>query len=48
MTPGQKAEARVDKLRIQSAQDLDIDAIAFDAGVHVRYADLVGCEASLI
>jgi hypothetical protein len=48
MTPGQKAEARIDELGIRSAQELDIEAIAYDAGVHVRYAPLVGCEATLV
>lgn len=48
MTPGQRAEARVEELGIRSPQELDVEAIAYDAGVHVRYAALVGCEATLI
>lgn len=48
MTPGQRAEARIDELGIQRPEDLDVEAIAYDAGVHVRYADLRGCEATLV
>lgn len=48
MSPGQVAEARIDELGIQRPEDLDVEAIAYDAGVHVRYADLKGCEATLI
>lgn len=48
MTPGQRAETRIEELGIRSPKELDIEAIAYDAGVHVRYAGLVGCEATLI
>ena len=48
MTPGQRAEARIAELGIRDPKDLDVEAIAFDAGVSVRYAPLVGCEATLV
>ena len=48
MTPGQRAEARIAELGIRDPGDLDVEAIAFDAGVSVRYAPLVGCEATLV
>jgi len=48
MTPGQRAEARIAELGIRDPKDLDVEAIAFDAGVAVRYAPLIGCEATLV
>jgi len=48
MIPGQLAEARLTELGIRDAKDLDVEAIAFDAGVEVRYATLAGCEATLV
>lgn len=48
MTPGQAAEARIAELGIRDPKDLDIEAIAFDAGVRVEYAPLTGCEATLV
>lgn len=48
MTPGQRAEARVAELGISDPQDLDIEAIAFDACVQVEYKNLIGCEATLV
>jgi Zn-dependent peptidase ImmA (M78 family) len=48
MTPGQRAEARIAELGIRDPKDLDVEAIAFDAGVSVRYAPLIGCEATLV
>ncbi|MES1264289.1 MAG: hypothetical protein ABUU24_01405, partial [Variovorax sp.] len=48
MTPGQRAEARIAELGIRDPGDLDVEAIAFDAGVSVRYAPLIGCEATLV
>ena len=48
MTPGQRAEARIAELCIRDAKELDVEAIAFDAGVSVRYEPLVGCEATLV
>lgn len=43
-----KAEALIEELGISSPQELDVEAIAFDSGVQVRYEPLVGCEASLV
>lgn len=48
MTPGERAEALIAELGIASPGELDVDAIAFDAGVEVSYEALVGCEASLV
>lgn len=48
MSPGQHAEARIAELGIRDPKDLDVEAIAFDAGVSVRYAELIGCEATLV
>lgn len=47
MTPGERAEAVVEGLGISSPEDLDVDAIAFDAGVEIVYEQLNGCEATL-
>lgn len=46
--PGHRAEQLVDELCITSAADLDVEAIAFDQGVEVRYEPLNGCEATLV
>jgi hypothetical protein len=48
MSPGQQAEARIAELGIRDPKDLDVEAIAVDAGVSVRYAPLMGCEATLV
>jgi hypothetical protein len=48
MTPGQRAEARIAELGIRDPRDLDVEAIAVDAGVSVRYEPLEGCEATLV
>jgi hypothetical protein len=48
MTPGQRAEARIAELGIRDPKDLDVEAIAADAGVSVRYESLEGCEATLV
>lgn len=48
MTPGQRAEARIAELGIRDPEDLDVEAIAADAGVAVRYESLDGCEATLV
>jgi hypothetical protein len=42
------AEARIALLGISRPEDIDIDAIAWDAGVEVKYAALGGCEATLV
>jgi len=48
MTPAIRAETRIAELGIRDPKDLDIDAIAFDSGVSVRYEPLTGCEAMLV
>jgi Zn-dependent peptidase ImmA (M78 family) len=48
MTPGQRAEARIAELGIRDPQDIDVEAIAADAGVAVRYEPLSGCAATLV
>ena len=48
MTPGERAEAVIDSLGISSVDDLDVEAIAFDAGMEVVYERLSGCEATLV
>jgi len=48
MTPGQRAEARIAELGIRDPQDIDVEAIAADAGVAVRYESLAGCAATLV
>lgn len=47
MTPGQRAETLIAELCISDPKDLDVEAIAFDAGLTIEYRDLVGCEATL-
>jgi hypothetical protein len=48
MTPGETAEALVAELGISEPKDLDVEALAFDAGMMVRYQELRGCEATLV
>lgn len=48
MTPGERAEALVSEFGIASPSELDVDAIACDAGMDVRYEPLDGCEATLV
>lgn len=48
MTPGERAEALVARYSIRDAQDLDIEAIAWDRGVSVEKQNLTGCEATLV
>ncbi|WP_354678496.1 ImmA/IrrE family metallo-endopeptidase [Cupriavidus plantarum] len=48
MTPGQRAEALVAEFGISSPSELDVEAIAFDGGMEVRYEELDGCEATLV
>lgn len=45
---GQRAEQVIEELSITSAADLDVEAIAFDQGIEVRYEPLNGCEATLV
>lgn len=44
----EKAESLIAELGISSPAELDVEAIAFDSGVQVRYERLIGCEASLV
>lgn len=48
MTPAEAAEAIIEDLGITQITDLDVEAIAFDAGVEVVYEALIGCEATLV
>lgn len=48
MTPGQRAEARIAELGITDPRDLEVELIAMDAGMEVRYENLKGCEATLV
>lgn len=48
MTPEQRAEKRILDLGISNPNDIDIEAIAFDASVRVEYSDLNGCAAMLV
>lgn len=48
MTPGQRAEARISELGIRDPRDLEVELIAMDAGMEVRYENLKGCEATLM
>lgn len=46
--PAQCAENLIDELGITSPEDIDVEAIAFDSGIDVRYQMLDGCEATLV
>ncbi|KQP15560.1 ImmA/IrrE family metallo-endopeptidase [Pseudorhodoferax sp. Leaf265] len=48
MTPAEAAEAIIEDLGITEVGELDVEAIAFDAGVEVVYEELSGCEATLV
>lgn len=48
MTPAEAAEAIIEDLGITQIADLDVEAIAFDAGVEVVYEPMSGCEATLV
>jgi Zn-dependent peptidase ImmA (M78 family) len=48
MTPAEAAEAIIEDLGITQITELDVEAIAFDAGVEVVYEALTGCEATLV
>ena len=43
---GEKAEELISELGITSPTDIDVEAIAFDSGVEVKYERLMGCEAT--
>jgi Zn-dependent peptidase ImmA (M78 family) len=42
------AEMRIEEFGITEPKDIDVEAIAFDADVEVRYDVLHGCDASLV
>ena len=42
------AEARIADLSISRPDEIDVEAIAYDFGVEVRYGDLSGCDATLV
>lgn len=42
------AEARIAELGINDPKGIDVDAIAYETGVEVRYDSLNGCEATLV
>ncbi|QKL55193.1 ImmA/IrrE family metallo-endopeptidase [Ralstonia solanacearum] len=48
MTPGARAEALISEFGIASPSELDVEAIACEAGMEVRYEPLNGCEATLV
>jgi hypothetical protein len=48
VTPGERAEQLIDELGITEPADLDVEAIAYDSGVTVTYANLHGCDATLV
>lgn len=48
MSPGEAAESVIDDLGIMQIEDLDVEAIAFDAGIQVIYEVMTGCEATLV
>lgn len=48
MTPGEKAEALIAEFSIRDPRDIDVEAIALDAGVKVVFHPLEGCEATLV
>lgn len=46
--PGTRAEAMISELGIGHPSEIDVEAIALDAGMRVEYANLQGCEATLV
>jgi hypothetical protein len=48
MSPGERAENLVAEFGITSPAELDIVAIAYDAGLEVVFDDLDGCDATLV
>lgn len=48
VTAGKQAEALIAELGITAPDEIDVDAIAYDAGVEVVYDLLDGCEATLV
>jgi len=48
LTEQHPAEIVIAEFGLTSPKDIDVDAIAYEAGVHIRYAPLNGCEATLV
>jgi len=48
MSPEKLAETRIQELGITRPEDIDVELIAIDAGMHIEYEDLEGCEAMLL
>lgn len=48
MTPAARAESLINELCISSASEIDVEVIAFDAGIEILYERLYGCEATLV
>lgn len=48
MTPGECAEELITQFYIDDPRDIDVEAIAIDAGVTIEYHYLSGCEATLV
>lgn len=42
------AEERIAEFGITDPKDIDVEAIAYEAGVEVRYEHLTGCDATLV
>jgi hypothetical protein len=48
VTPGDLADSIINEFAIRDPQDIDVEAIAIDAGMEVRFRALDGCSATLI
>ena len=48
MKPGELAESIIDGFAIRDPRDIDVEAIAIDAGMQVRFRQLDGCAATLV
>jgi uncharacterized protein DUF955 len=46
--PGELAESIIDGFAIRDPKDIDVEAIAIDAGMQVRFRQLDGCAATLV
>lgn len=45
---GQRAEGLIAEFGISSPEEIDVEAIAYDGGMQIRYQSLIGCEATLV
>jgi Zn-dependent peptidase ImmA (M78 family) len=48
MKPGELAESLIDDFAIRDPKDIDVEAIAIDVGMQVRFRQLEGCAATLV